>query len=215
MIIAVVSIVSGGKQTQVIPPSFAAIVPNPINGGLRHNRQVRALLKMLCRAIQAVDERSAHRTSLLHIRTEHKAINRQRIQIAPKETGKPDALFKNIVLGNLAAERQLTPHNSERPSRPVCADRAQPQAVPVSGGPVSGRLARKSHLMGAHRHAPQYNFTSAGDAPVRRVSLGTKARNPLSSRYNTRIRRNLTMNKWATWNRTAAMACGIFASSLS
>jgi hypothetical protein len=90
VIVAIVRVVSGRKQPQMIPRSAAGEVSNAPNGRFCCNHEVGALPKMRLRAVQTIDERSAHGARQLHRRTEHKAVNHQRIQPVPKKLGKLD-----------------------------------------------------------------------------------------------------------------------------
>ena len=117
MIVAIVRIVSGRKQPQMfhVRPRAKAY------GRFCRNHEVGALPKVRRRAVQTIDERSAHGARQLHRRTEHKAVNHQSIQPVPEKVGKLDGthglcvsevrcpFFKNVVFGNRASRRPRFP----------------------------------------------------------------------------------------------------------
>src|ERR1035438_8958732 len=122
MIVAIVSVPRRRQQPQVMPPPPTGKLANAPDRRLRHHCQVEPLAGVRSRAVQTVQKRRAHRARLLHLRTIHEVIERQRVDAFPKQirnlygnhrrgirqVGRP--LLERIILRQLSAQRELAPH---------------------------------------------------------------------------------------------------------
>src|ERR1022692_3395677 len=121
MIVAIVSVPRRRQQPQVMPPPPTGKLANAPDRRLRHHCQVEPLAGVRSRAVQTIQKRRAHRARLLHLRTVHEVIERQRVDAFPKQirklygnyrrgirqVGRP--LLERIILRQLSAQRQLAP----------------------------------------------------------------------------------------------------------